>query len=146
MEALCAAAAREAEARVASCRARGTQLASRRPFDRDDLREARAALERATERAAIANLRLEHARSRRRQRLITRVIPDAELAERRQPSTLRKQAGELSIDRLFPTYLAIGGQCSEFELDAFVHSVIDLPAEERAILAHAVWEATEFPN
>jgi hypothetical protein len=57
---------------------------------------------------------------------------------------LRRQALELPRTALHVDHVALGGICSMFELDAFLHGALELPTLEIAILAQAAWEMVEF--
>lgn len=149
-----AAAAAAARRRAAECQLRVARLADRQHVTSEDVRAAHAALERAQERAATARYRLvaaqlrlwavrpvaAHASSRG-----ARLGQPRDVATLPQPpdaATLREQARLLDGGELFVTYLALGGACSPFELDAFVHAALELPPIERAILGQAIWEMT----
>jgi hypothetical protein len=143
MDALWEAAARAAGARAASCRARREQLARRSAFGAGDPLSARAELARAEERAALATIRLGRARSQRRDRISGRSAGDGE-TDRCDSSSLRQAARQLPLSALYPSYLSVGGRCTEFELEAFIHEALELPADECSVLGYAVWELTTF--
>lgn len=60
--------------------------------------------------------------------------------------TLRQRAQDVGLFDLFMAYFALGGDCSPFELDAFINAVAELPAGELTVLRQAVWELTELPS
>ncbi|HEY7048955.1 MAG TPA: hypothetical protein VH373_17155 [Jatrophihabitantaceae bacterium] len=140
-------AADAAQARAAQCRDRRLRLQHRRRTAPDDVRAADAALQRARERADLARQRLDAVRLRRL------IGPPFRLGNLPAPhpsgppldlAGLRAAAGKLGAEALFTAYFAIGGKCSPLELDAFVHAALQLPPEELAVVAHAIWELSEF--
>jgi hypothetical protein len=141
-----------AEARAKRCRLRIVELAARRRVEMADVVRARAAAERATERAALADQRLEQTRRRLREqhgrcaRSATRRPVPLSSVRKWEPAELRERAGLIATETLFECYLSVGGHCSAFELDAFLHAAIELPTDELTILGHAVWELTEFDD
>jgi hypothetical protein len=60
------------------------------------------------------------------------------------PDDLRRRVAALNSADLYPTYFALGGACTAFELEAFVNAALELPGSELAALNHAVWEVAEF--
>lgn len=141
-------AARAAGNRAAECRLRLAELTSGRRVVAQDVYRAQRALKQAIERAQRAQVRLLDVQQRQEAR---RIRPSVEPAPRtwpvrQQPDVreVRQTAAELPIGEVFPAYLSLGGRCGALELDGFINAVIDLPAGELAILAHAVWELTEL--
>lgn len=144
MDTATAAAARAARARALECHARCTQLAAGRRVVAEDVRRAETALARALERAEQAHVRLEHTLARP-----VRALP-ATLGSHHcwtasvNVEQLRRHARQLDQEELFTNYFALGGPADRWDLDAFVHAGLDLPADRLTILAHAVWELTEL--
>lgn len=143
-------AAQAAQFRAAQCRARRHELAARQPIRPDDVGRAMGALGQALQRAAAAQQRL-HSKRGIKSAAATWSRPGAApgYPDDRQPLwedalALRARARSIPFDDLYLAYLAIGGTCTEFDLDAFVHVGITLPADQLAVLGHAVWELTEF--
>lgn len=137
-------AADAAQARAAQCRERRLQLQDRRQVGLDDVRAAHAALHQAQQRAERAQQRLDAVRLRR---LIGPPFLLAYLPNGGRPLdlvALRNAAAHLGTETLFAEYFAIGGKCSPLELDAFIHGALQLPPDELSVVAHAVWELTEF--
>jgi hypothetical protein len=141
-----AAAARLAENRAADCRARLAQLAERIPIRPEDAQRAKAALHQAIERAERAQRRLEQRRGQTRSPLCTGRPDPAVLPTPRRTDvvTVRRGASIIGLDQLWPTYLSLGGRCSPIEVDAFLYVGFDLPVGELDLLAHTIWELTEF--
>lgn len=143
-------AARQAADRAAACRVRLGELAERRRSSSEDVRRAQAALRRAITRAANAQERLSQHRPREAPAAL---LVDADMAGTPTPSPestaadvaiLREQAQRLDAAQLMLQYFSLGGRCSGFELDAFVHAALELPNGEVAVLSQAVWEMTEL--
>lgn len=155
MDSLIATAARQAAARAAECRQRADRLANDRRVGPEDVRRAQVALRQAIVRAAKAHDRYTR-RSSDRSAGLTRfrsedvatvVSPQSPLSAQAptcDAAVLRRRSERLDRADLFLTYFSLGGHCTEFELDAFVHSALELPTSELTILAHALWEMTEF--
>lgn len=149
MDSLTSAAARQAAARAAECRQRVDQLANHSRVGPEDVRRARVALRRAIARAAKAQDRYTRRRSDRP--ALANRLREADVATVISPpspacdaASLRRRAERLDRADLFLTYFSLGGHCTEFELDAFVHAALELPTSELTVLAHALWEMTEF--
>jgi hypothetical protein len=118
-----------------------------------DVVRARAAAERATDGATLADQRLEQTRRRFREYhgrcstgSATRLPVAVPSVRQWEPAELRERAGLIASETLFESYLSVGGHCSAFELDAFLHAAIELPTDELTILGHAVWELSEFDD
>lgn len=130
------------------CRRRADELVLRRDSGAADVARAQAALDLATRRAAVAQERLHRTQATYRRRIETRArlraLPSITPVDRTESAELRRRAQAISLGDLYVAYLSVGGHCDEFELDAFIHSVIELPYGELAILAQAMWELTEF--
>lgn len=144
-------AAQAAGARAETCRWRANELGHHRGVGHADVVRARAALDLAARRAASAQERLYRAQVRYRERIEIAAAASAEPGrgvstpgERPQAAEMRARAREISFEALYVAYMSVGGHCDEFELDAFIHSLIELPDGELAILGQAVWELTEF--
>jgi hypothetical protein len=54
--------------------------------------------------------------------------------------TLAQRRGELSLQQLWLSYVALTGACAMVEIDAFLHGLTWLPAVEEDKLAHALNE------
>jgi hypothetical protein len=137
-------AADAAHARAAQCRERRLQLQHRRQVGLEDVQAAHAALQQAQQRAERALQRLDAIRLRR---LIGPPFLLVYLPNGGRPlnvAALRNAAARLGTETLFAEYFAIGGKCSPLELDAFIHAALQLPPDELSVVAHAVWELTEF--
>jgi hypothetical protein len=132
------AAATAAGARAAECHRRAAQLAQGQHVDADDARRARGSLVRAGERAALARRRLID------RQLLGARLPGLGLDEPPDAPTVRGRARRLDRGPLFEAYFALGGVCTAFELDAFVHAALELPHHELSVLAQAIWELTEL--
>lgn len=142
-----AAAARVARDRAVRCRVRRLELAAGRRVTTRDVADAKAALEQAVERTALAQARLASRLAAGRRPLGASAEQRAWSAPdpaQRDLAALRTKIGKLGRSEVWTTYLGLGGHCSEFELDAFAHAGFDLAAAEIAILDQAVWELTEF--
>jgi hypothetical protein len=147
MDLMCAAAARAAQMRAADCRERRQRLATGHRVGPDDVAHAHARLGEAAERAAAASLRLEQVRLQRLVAAMRNGSGPAATVHRRPvaaASEVRARAKGVPFAYLLAGYAGIGGRCSAFELDAFVHAGTDLPEHELRVLDHAVWEYTEF--
>jgi hypothetical protein len=141
-----AAAADAAQARAVECRNRVTQLALHQQVRAEDVHLARAALARAQDRAEAARRRLAAARLRRLGSspwVVAAALAHTDAASL-DLAPLRAATRELSERGLYVTYFALGGNCEPLELDAFAHGALELPTEELAVLAHAVWELGEL--
>lgn len=141
-------AAADAEARAMECRVRATRLADHHQVGAEDVRLARAALARAQHRAEAARRRLTAARQRHLgapAEAVTGTLGHAD-ADAPMPdlATLRAAARELVDRDLYVAYFALGGNCTRLELEAFAYAALELPSQELAVLAHAVWEMTEL--
>ena len=141
----CGPAAREAEARAAACRARRAELARRSQLGPGDAARAQDFLQRAAERALLAQHRLTQVRSRMQARQLTGWTARRE-PESFDAASLRTRVAALPLSELHLVYRSIGGRYDTLELDAFVHEALDWPPAERQVLAHAAWELTEFPS
>lgn len=146
-----ASAARAAAARAASCRRRIAALHAGTPVDPYDARAAREALLAARERARTAEQRLAGRQDELAQlqaRALQLAAQTATLHAVRPSSgaslRARLDASGFSLSALFTAYIALGGNCDPFELDAYLNGVAGLPAPDRAMLAHALWELQEF--
>lgn len=140
-------AARQAAARAAACRTRVSELADHRRVNSNDVQRAQAALQEAISRAAVAHDRLIARRSsdvRTAVRLRATDVAPPRARSASDVGALRERARSLDAAQLFMQYFSLGGGCSSFELDAFVHAALELPSSELDILAQAVWEMTEF--
>jgi hypothetical protein len=143
-------AAGEAAQRAASCRERLAALRARTPITAEDVSRASAALERSRHRQRRASVRLLDMQitAQHQQRSVPRAV--LELRQRYGADTVgdavrtRLAAGNLSLALVFEHYFQLGGACSALELDAWVHGALTLPATERALLAHSLWELDEF--
>lgn len=143
MDMYCGAAARAAAARAASCRERRAELNNRRAVAHGDVERANEFLDRATERATIAQHRLTQVRSRVQARALigSSMLQDVEGTN---SAALRSRLAPLPLQELYLSYQSIGGSYGDLELEAFVHAALDWSAQEQQILAHAAWEITEF--
>src|SRR2546421_2544102 len=108
-----------ASARAAQCRQRSAALTDRRKVDAADAQRAQQALERALSRAAMAQSRLL---SGREYRYLLATHAHSALAaewllEPVAAADLRSRAGDLDAASVYPTYVELGGSCTEFELD-----------------------------
>lgn len=67
--------------------------------------------------------------------------PPAEL-ESRQSGLLRTalSSSDISVSELWLRYLSIGGNAGEYEVEAYVHSLLSLPVIQRDLLARAANE------
>lgn len=144
MQSVAVTAAQAAGARAETCRYRAYELAHHRRTGIADVVRARAALELASQRAAFAQERLHQTQAAYRRRIEMRAALSRGPTDCLGVAELRMRAREVSLRDLYVAYMSVGGHCDEFELDAFVHSVIELPYGELAILGQAVWELTEF--
>jgi hypothetical protein len=133
--------------RAAECRARLAQLSAGVKIGPEDARRARETLSAARERAVNAQV------SAVARQLQFRSSPFAVKAQPR-PEALsspveprpaaetlsRMHTGRLSVSRVYDHYWSLGGRCSTIEIDAYLHLEYELPAIERVLLDHAVWE------
>jgi len=103
----------------------------------DDVRRAQGSLRRAGQRADLA-----------RRRLANRLLLGAGFAPLRSDDpdapALRERARRLDRWAFFEAYFALGGVCTAFELDAFVHAALELPRHELSVINQAIWELTEL--
>jgi anti-sigma regulatory factor (Ser/Thr protein kinase) len=138
-------AAMAAARRARECQLRVAELAERRAFTPIDVSRAREALASARERADTAQRRCSQAQRRR--------MPSNRSDSARVHATagveidaarLRRRVGAIRLPDLYPSYFALGGACSAFELEAFVNGALELPPGELANLSQAVWEVAEF--
>jgi hypothetical protein len=137
-----AVAANTAAARAVACRGRLMRLAAHEHVGVEDVWAAQAAL-------CCARHRAEAARRRLTARLLGASLLAAGARTCIAPAspdvaTLRAATRELADRGLYLAYFGLGGNCEPLELDAFAHAALELPAEELARLAHAVWELTEL--
>lgn len=47
---------------------------------------------------------------------------------------------DVSVEELWLRYFALGGQAGQFEVEAYIHGAMALPALQRDVLAHALNE------
>jgi len=57
---------------------------------------------------------------------------------------LREYLCGVGVGELYVQFASLGGEVSEFDLDAFAHSLTDLPRPQLAILDQAIWEFRQF--
>jgi hypothetical protein len=133
-------AAREAQTRAIQCQLRRAELTEGRPVQLRDVERARQALERAQQRTQRARGRLAELRRRTGARGST---PAEAVLYVNEPA-LRTRTKEIGPAAVYPSYLGLGGHCSELELDAFAHGLAGLPVFELHVLSQAVWEITEL--
>ncbi|MCB5290735.1 hypothetical protein [Arthrobacter sp. SO3] len=62
-----------------------------------------------------------------------------ESEQRRRFAASLRHAG-VSIEELWLRYFTLGGQAGQFEVEAYIHGAIALPALQRDVLAHALNE------
>ena len=62
-----------------------------------------------------------------------------ESEQRRQFEESLRRAG-VSMEELWLRYFTLGGQAGQFEVEAYIHGAMALPALQRDILAHALNE------
>lgn len=140
-------AARAAAERAQQCHRRATQLAHRRPIGPADVAYARASLSHAIIRELVARARLEAVQHRQLSRTSqSPALHDKPTSAVPATSTIRELARAVEPDTLYARYFELGGIASVFDVDAFVHDLVDLPDGQAAILAQAVWEITELPD
>jgi hypothetical protein len=60
--------------------------------------------------------------------------------------SLRHALLMVGITEMYLRLFALGGDATEFELDAFAHGLADLPSGEYAVLGQAIWELRRFNN
>lgn len=139
-------AAQAAGNRAVQCHARLAQLAAGQRIVPADVDRARVALLAAGRRASRAQRRLAVQRRLHQADPEPTSEPFSGVVAVRTPDLdrLRRQALELPQAALHVDYLGLGGVCSLFELDAFLHGALELPRLEITILAQAVWEMVEF--
>lgn len=63
-----------------------------------------------------------------------------EESEQRRRFAESLQHADVSIEELWLRYFTLGGQAGQFEVEAYIHGAIALPALQRDILAHALNE------
>jgi hypothetical protein len=141
------AAARAAADRAKSCQRRLQQLRLRRPIERGDSSLARDHLARAQARAAAAEARRKLRTVRSAARVVTHGQSAGAISSTSPAST--PLAGRLGragfpLSAVFDRYFALGGVCALFDIDAWAHGLMELPAGEHGILEHALWELTEL--
>jgi hypothetical protein len=66
-------------------------------------------------------------------------LGDEESEQRRQFEESLRHAG-VGMEELWLRYFTLGGQAGHFEIEAYIHGAIALPALQRDILAHALNE------
>lgn len=144
-------AATAAAARAATCRRRIAALHAGHSVQPHDVRAAREALLAARERARTAEQRLagrQNELARLRSRTLRLAARTATLDAVRPASGMALRARLFgsghTLEALFTAYFAIGGNRSLFDLDAYLNGVGGLPAPDREMLAHALWELQEF--
>ena len=71
--------------------------------------------------------------------------PDSgvETADIRMPR-LREELRTLGAGEIHIPFLTLGGEASEFDLEAFAYGMSGLAAPDISVLDHAIWEAREF--
>lgn len=63
-----------------------------------------------------------------------------EESEQRQRFAESLRHADVSIEELWLRYFTLGGHAGQFEVEAYIHGAIALPALQRDILAHALNE------
>jgi hypothetical protein len=63
-----------------------------------------------------------------------------EESEQRRRFAESLRHADVSIEELWLRYFTLGGQAGQFEVEAYIHGAISLPALQRDILAHALNE------
>ena len=63
-----------------------------------------------------------------------------EESEQRQRFAYSLRHADVSLEELWLRYFTLGGHAGQFEVDAYIHGAIALPALQRDILAHALNE------
>lgn len=63
-----------------------------------------------------------------------------EESEQRRRFAESLRHADVSIEELWLRYFTLGGQAGQFEVEAYIHGAIALPALQRDILAHALNE------
>ncbi|MHA7241319.1 hypothetical protein [Arthrobacter sp. TMS1-12-1] len=53
------------------------------------------------------------------------------------------QSAELRPDRIWLTYMSMGGLCDQFDLDGYLHGLLELPIRDRDLVAQALNETIE---
>ena len=66
-------------------------------------------------------------------------LGDEESEQRRRFAESLRHA-DVSIEELWLRYFTLGGHAGQFEVEAYIHGAIALPALQRDILAHALNE------
>lgn len=66
-------------------------------------------------------------------------LGDEEQEQRRLFAESLRHA-DVSIEELWLRYFTLGGQAGQFEVEAYIHGAMALPALQRDILAHALNE------
>lgn len=66
-------------------------------------------------------------------------LGDEESEQRRRFADALRYA-DVSIEELWLRYFTLGGQAGQFEVEAYIHGAMALPALQRDILAHALNE------
>jgi hypothetical protein len=66
-------------------------------------------------------------------------LGEEESEQRRRFEESLRQAG-VSLEELWLRYFSLGGQAGQFEVEAYIHGAMALPALQRDILAHALNE------
>ena len=66
-------------------------------------------------------------------------LGDEESEQRRRFAESLRHAG-VSLEELWLRYFTLGGHAGQFEVEAYIHGAIALPALQRDILAHALNE------
>jgi len=57
---------------------------------------------------------------------------------------LRDYLCHVGVSGPYLHFASLGGEVSEFDLDAFAHALTDLPPTQLAILDQAIWEILQF--
>ena len=66
-------------------------------------------------------------------------LGDEESEQRRRFAESLRHA-DVSIEELWLRYFTLGGQAGQFEVEAYIHGAMALPALQRDVLAHALNE------
>ncbi|HSN38331.1 MAG TPA: hypothetical protein VLT34_18465 [Arthrobacter sp.] len=66
-------------------------------------------------------------------------LGDEESEQRRRFAESLRHA-DVSVEELWLRYFTLGGQAGQFEVEAYIHGAMALPALQRDILAHALNE------
>jgi hypothetical protein len=123
--------------RAKECRTRVYELRARLPVTQDDVSRAKRSLELARRRTMAAQMRLVCIGGKT-------VWLDAGKELGSRLGELRTFLREGGVGDPYAQFVSLGGQATEFELDAFAHGVADLPATQLAVLDQAVWELRQF--